>query len=157
MKTPTLQKDCLICDRISDIRNNTNPYFVVELNASYVVLGDHQFYKGYTLLLSKIHTEELHLLPKTYKEELLKEIAIVGEAIYKAFKPRKLNYELLGNEVTHLHWHIFPRYKNDQNPTQPIWVVDKKIRNAKNTKPSPRLLAKYKKSLLSEINKILLR
>ncbi len=126
---------CLICSRILDIKNNNNPYFITELKTGYVVLGDYQFYEGYSLFLSKSHVEELHML-KEKRFEYLKEMAIVAEAVYNVFKPTKLNYELLGNTDKHLHWHIFPRYKNDPNPKSPIWVIDKKVRYAEQMKPS---------------------
>ena len=45
---------CLIYDRISMIKNGTNPYFVKELETGYVVMGDHQHFKGYTLFLRYI-------------------------------------------------------------------------------------------------------
>ncbi len=48
-------------------------------------------------------------------------MAFVAEAVFRAFEPRKLNYELLGNSVTHLHWHLVPRYADDPNPQWPIW------------------------------------
>jgi len=47
----------------------------------------------------------------------------LAEAVYKAFLPRKLNYELLGNSEAHLHWHIFPRYQNDPIPQWPVWAA----------------------------------
>lgn len=50
---------CLICDRIEMIKAGTNPYFVRELETGYVVLGDHQYFKGYTLFLCKEHKQEL--------------------------------------------------------------------------------------------------
>ncbi|MFQ9902176.1 MAG: hypothetical protein ACLRWF_11240 [Ruthenibacterium sp.] len=40
---------CMICERIRMIQKGTNPYFVQELNTGYVVLGDHQHFRGYTL------------------------------------------------------------------------------------------------------------
>ena len=54
--------NCLICDRIKLIEENNNPYFVTELETGYVVLGDHQRFKGYTLFLCKKHVTELHHL-----------------------------------------------------------------------------------------------
>lgn len=36
-------------------------------------------------------------------------------------KPDHMNYELLGNSVPHLHWHIAPRYKTDPRWGRPIW------------------------------------
>lgn len=155
--TKIKEKNCLICKKILLIKKGKNPYFVTELSSSYVVLGDHQFYKGYTILLSKIHSPELHLLPRNFKKILLEEMSIVGEAIYETFYPKKLNYELLGNEVNHVHWHIFPRYANDPNPTMPIWVVDNNIRNAKKTIPHKTKLEKYKKKLSYHIKNLYLK
>ena len=48
-------------------------------------------------------------------------MAQVAEAVFRAFAPRKLNYELLGNSEAHLHWHLFPRYADDPNPLWPVW------------------------------------
>jgi len=145
------KNDCLICERIALIKKGNNPHFVIELDSTYVVLGDHQFYKGYTLLLSKIHTPELHLLPSKFKQKLLMEVSIVGEAVYKTFYPNKLNYELLGNEVQHIHWHLFPRYLDDPNISMPVWTTNKRIRNSNKYMPTPQQLNLYKKGLLKEI------
>ena len=37
-------------------------------------------------------------------------------------KPLKLNYECLGNQEPHVHWHIFPRYTDDPMRFAPVWV-----------------------------------
>ena len=50
---------CFICDRINMIKNGTNPYFVKEMETGYVVIGDNQHFKGYTLFLCKDHQTEL--------------------------------------------------------------------------------------------------
>ena len=104
---------CFICDRIEMIKNGTNPYFVRELKTGYVVLGDHQHFKGYTLFLAKEHKTELFQLENEQKVDFLEEMSIVAEAVYKAFGAEKMNYELLGNGDTHLHWHLFPRVSGD--------------------------------------------
>lgn len=120
---------CLVCERIDAIKNNVNPYFICELETSYVVLADSQFYRGYTLLLSKYHKRELHQLDANIKLQYLEEMSIVAEAVFNVFKPFKINYELLGNKHPHLHWHIIPRYEDDDVLSQPIWVQDAVIRN----------------------------
>lgn len=144
-------KNCLICSRIAKIKNNDNPYFVKELETGYVVIGDHQFYRGYTLFLCKEHVTELHDLKKSFKKKFLEEMSIVSEAVFKAFKPKKLNYELLGNGDPHLHWHIFPRYRGDSNITRTIWFVDKNIRCSEKTKPSKKELEIIKNQLLKKM------
>jgi len=112
---------CLICERIEMIKSETSPHFVRELETGYVVIGDHQHFKGYTLFLCKEHVTELHFLEPTFKMKYLEEMALVAEAVYHAFKPDKLNYELLGNGDSHLHWHLFPRVENDMPIKGPVW------------------------------------
>lgn len=145
--------DCFVCQRIREIKENKNRFFVKEMKSGYVVLGDHQYYKGYTLLLSKKHTDELHKLPREVRSQFLEDMAIVAEAVYKAFKPKKLNYELLGNTVSHLHWHIVPRYANDSKPGVPIWVIDRSIRCSEQTIPSNSELLEMKKKLLTQLER----
>lgn len=42
---------CLVCERIQKNIEGKNRYFVKELETGYVVLGDYQRFKGYTLFL----------------------------------------------------------------------------------------------------------
>src|SRR3989338_970656 len=151
-----MDNTCLICDRIAMIKEGTNSYFVKELDTGYVVIGDFQFYKGYTLFLCKNHASELHELPHDFRKKFLDEMSLVAEAVYKAFHPKKLNYELLGNiERSHCHWHIFPRYGDDPAQTKPIWSIDKSIRYAESVKPSKEELERYKISLKDKLDKII--
>lgn len=112
---------CLICERIEMIKECKNPYFVMELETGYVVMGDHQHFKGYTLFLCKEHVTELHYLSRDFKLKYLEEMSIVAEAVYNVFKPEKMNYELLGNGDTHVHWHLFPRVSGDTPEKGPVW------------------------------------
>lgn len=95
--------NCLICERIEMIKNGINPYFVCELETGYVVLGDHQYFKGYTLFLCKNHATELHQLPHDFKMKYIEEMSLVAEAVYNIYKSEKMNYELLGNGDSHIH------------------------------------------------------
>jgi diadenosine tetraphosphate (Ap4A) HIT family hydrolase len=144
--------NCLVCSRIALIKNNQNKYFFKELESGYVVFADIQYFPGYTIFLSKIHTDELHKLGKENREIFLKEMAIVAEAVYKVFKPKKLNYELLGNTDNHLHWHLIPRYGTDPRPETAIWAIDSAIRYDEKYKPSDVELDKMKKKLLKELD-----
>lgn len=113
--------ECMICHRIDLIQQGKNPYFVTELETGYVVLGDHQRFHGYTLFLCKTHATELHHLPPAFKLKYLEEMSLVAEAVQKAFGAEKMNYELLGNGDTHLHWHLFPRNPGDTPAPGPVW------------------------------------
>ena len=80
---------CLICERIELIKQGRNPHFVKELETGYVVIGDGQYFKGYTLFLAKEHVTELHQMEYETKIKFLEEMSIVQEAWQKRFKLRK--------------------------------------------------------------------
>jgi hypothetical protein len=52
------------------------------------------------------------------------EVSRVAEALARVFRPVKMNYELLGNQVPHIHWHLVPRLPTDPDLLSPIWRVD---------------------------------
>jgi len=147
-----MPKSCLICDRINLIHNNENPYQVCELETGHVVIGDFQYFKGYTLFLCKQHVPELHMLEADFKIQFLTEMSLVAEAVYHCFKPDKLNYELLGNSEAHMHWHLFPRYQSESEPNKPVWCIDKKTRYAEEARPSEKDLQSLKEKLLHSID-----
>ena len=129
----------------------------MELKTGYVVVGDYQFFRGYTLFLCKKHKKELHDLGWEFRKNFLTEMSIVAEAVSRAFKPQKLNYELLGNNDHHLHWHIFPRHKNDPLPGRTVWNVPKGIRENKINRPDKKSLTELKSKLRKELNFIIKR
>lgn len=94
---------------------------VRDLPASVAILGHDQFYRGYTIVIARTHATELYHLADGERVQYLDDMTRVARAIDAAFHPRKMNYELLGNTVGHLHWHLFPRYADDPNPKRPVW------------------------------------
>jgi len=53
-----------------------------------------------------------------------RELLTVGRAIEETMRPVKMNYNLLGNSVPHLHTHIVPRYEDDPKPGWPYPFPD---------------------------------
>lgn len=146
---------CLICDRIQMIRSGTNPYFVKELETGYVVIGDHQHFKGYTLFLCKEHKTELFQLEHPFMVKYLEEMASVAQAVSRAFGAEKINYELLGNGDTHLHWHLFPRVTGDLGKygKGPVWWLPKEQMYDDSCRPAPEELEELKGKLLLELDR----
>lgn len=151
---------CLVCDRIKQIEEKTNPFFVKELETGYVVLGDHQHFKGYTLFLHKEHKTELFQLEPENRIKFLEEMTTVAEAVSKAFCAEKMNYECLGNGDAHLHWHLFPRRAGDidqygSNGKGPVWCYPMEKMYAEENKPREDELEAMKRALLTELEKCL--
>ena len=112
---------CDLCGRIERTERGENPFTVARTRTGYVNLGDVQYHEGYTVFVAKRCVAELHLLPPDERDAHLHEMALVAEAVFTAFAPRKLNYELLGNAAPHVHWHVFPRHADDPKPGGPVW------------------------------------
>jgi diadenosine tetraphosphate (Ap4A) HIT family hydrolase len=116
--------DCPACRRIAEIRAGANPFFIAELRESFAVLHDHQAYDGWCVLLLKDHVEHVHLLTPERRAALNEDMGKVADSIVKAFSPRRINYECLGNQMNHIHWHVIPRYAapKDPDPRSTVWV-----------------------------------
>lgn len=52
------------------------------------------------------------------------EVLRAGKAIESVLGPVKLNYDLLGNSLPHLHTHVVPRYADDPRPGWPFPFPD---------------------------------
>jgi diadenosine tetraphosphate (Ap4A) HIT family hydrolase len=90
---------------------------------SLALLGPWQFYHGYCVLVARTHATELSRLDDATRRAYLDEMCLLARAIEETFRPHKLNYELLGNQVPHLHWHLFPRSADDPDALWPVWLA----------------------------------
>ncbi|MGH7949332.1 MAG: HIT family protein [Candidatus Binataceae bacterium] len=115
-------RPCGICALNDRIRAGRFPDFVAELANSYVILGDAQFYRGYCILFAKVHETELFRMRTNDAHALFEEVVKVAESIAAVTSPWKLNYECLGNQEPHVHWHLFPRYESDALRHAPVWM-----------------------------------
>ena len=147
---------CLLCDRIEAIKKNEYPFLIHEFEESYLLLGEHQFYKGYCVLLSKSHFREMTDMPRDRREKLFHEMMIAHQAIQNVFRPKKMNLSSLGNVVDHIHWHFFPRYESDPNFKNPPWLQMKDFDGAKPTQEEARevmrMLKEECQNLLSSVS-----
>ena len=146
---------CLICERVGMVKQGNNPYFVTETETGYVVIGDHQYFKGYTLFLLKEHITELHFIPTKIKTKHLEELSIVYEAVFNAFKPDKMNAELLGNGDPHLHWHLYPRFKTDPLHKKPVWKLAEELMYSDEYRPTPFELNEMIEKVRNEMEKLI--
>ncbi len=114
MTTP----ECPMCRRWDE----ENDLRIIQLKHSFVTLNRDQFFPGYVLLFTKTHVTELFHLHSQVRAELMDEVSRVAEALQGVFRPDKINYELLGNMVPHMHWHLVPRFASEPLWPRPIWA-----------------------------------
>jgi diadenosine tetraphosphate (Ap4A) HIT family hydrolase len=139
---------CPLCERIQKTNEGEYPFIIHEFKNSFLFLGEHQYYSGYCVLVTKEHFREMTDLPQDIAQEVFQEMMISHKAIQKVFAPKKMNLCSLGNVVDHIHWHFFPRYADDQNFKNPPWLQMNLFDTAK-TSPEKRdeLIEKLRQSI----------
>jgi diadenosine tetraphosphate (Ap4A) HIT family hydrolase len=98
-------------------------FAIGDLGLSTAYLNDDQFFPGWTVLVFKRHATELFHLAPTERIQLMEEVSRLAKVLAETFTATKMNYELLGNQVPHIHWHVIPRLPHDPAPLQPIWGI----------------------------------
>mgnify|MGYP000919704832 FL=1 len=98
-------------------------HFIADLGLSQAYLHEDQFFKGWTVVVFRRHATELFHLAPTERMQLMEEVTLVAKTLAQVFDARKINYELLGNQLPHIHWHLIPRLATDPAPLEPVWRV----------------------------------
>lgn len=114
--------NCAICEKLENHYSGLNGSSIYEFENSVVVLGEHQFYKYYCMVLAKNCIREVHHLSANQRHNLMEEVFSVGSFLEEWTGCKKINYSCLGNAVPHIHWHIFPRYSNDPDFKMSPWL-----------------------------------
>jgi len=81
-----------------------------------------QFFPGWTVVVLKRHATELWELARDERNALMDGVTEVSRALAAVYEAKKMNYELLGNALPHIHWHLVPRRADDPVPRLPVWT-----------------------------------
>ncbi len=124
--------ECVFCRKMTQLDQMPTDEIVWQFTHSVAFLGPWQFYHGYCILASRLHACELSQLDDEARLYFLDEMCTLAKAIEECFQPKKLNYEMLGNQTPHLHWHIIPRYRHDPDALHPIWLSIERAKDNRN-------------------------
>lgn len=75
---------------------------------------------GQCCLVSKPHAVELYDLNESELLNYMKEVQLSAKALKYVTNAIKINYEIHGNSIPHLHMHLYPRHQNDKFAGIPI-------------------------------------
>jgi diadenosine tetraphosphate (Ap4A) HIT family hydrolase len=98
-------------------------HFIADLELSKVYLHEDQFFPGWTIVVFQRHATELFQLAPTELFRLIEDVTRVAKTVAEVYEAKKMNYEFLGNQLPHIHWHIIPRLADDPAPLEPVWRV----------------------------------
>ncbi|MFD0048773.1 HIT family protein [Actinomycetes bacterium NPDC127524] len=104
--------DCIFCRIVQGDIPSTK---VFENEHVLAFLDISQVTKGHTLVIPKIHKENIYELTPEIASRLFESVPQIAKAINKELKPIGLNVlnnngEAAGQSVFHYHMHLIPRY-----------------------------------------------
>lgn len=101
-------KDCLYCtnnDTLHDLMIEIAP-----LKVSRAFLFKEQTYRGRCLVAYNGHVNDLNELSPEELALFMNDVAAVTRAMQKVFAPEKINYGAYSDKLSHLHFHLAPKY-----------------------------------------------
>jgi diadenosine tetraphosphate (Ap4A) HIT family hydrolase len=107
-------ESCPIC------RKGTPLDVLADYPATWVTGGAEVPLPGYACVVSKHHVVEPFELPASDAMAFWHDVMAAARALNQLFNPAKLNYEIHGNTIPHLHLHLFPRFAGDPYVGGPI-------------------------------------
>lgn len=120
-------KNCFYCTKSEPL--NTLMIEICKLQVSTVYLMRDQTHKGRCVVKFNDHKQELFELTEEEKKQYMDDIANVAKALKELFSPDKINYASYGDTVTHMHFHVVPKYKDGVEWGSPfnVGLEEKKI------------------------------
>jgi diadenosine tetraphosphate (Ap4A) HIT family hydrolase len=103
----------LIHRRIEAAQAGTNSMVICRVPSGWLVLGDVQFLRGYSLLLPDPVVSDLNALSELGRSQFLHDMTVLGDALLEVTGAYRINYQILGNLEPALHAHVFPRYMTE--------------------------------------------
>jgi diadenosine tetraphosphate (Ap4A) HIT family hydrolase len=90
---------------------------VAEGTATWIAAGREAPLPGYACVVSKRHVVEPFELPADERAAFWEEAMAAARVVADLYRPVKMNYEVHGNVIPHLHLHLYPRTPDDPYDT----------------------------------------
>ena len=101
-------KECLYCTNNETLHSLMLP--IADLRVSRAFLFKEQTYRGRCLVAYNGHVNDLNELSDEERNAFMADVAQVTRAMQKAFNPEKINYGAYSDKLSHLHFHLAPKY-----------------------------------------------
>ena len=123
---PDFSQPTAIHRMVAACQSGTYPALITRLNSGWAVLGQSQFLRGYSLLLPEPVVPHLNAMQLPHREQFLKDMAALGDAVLAVTGALRINYAMFGNVEPALHAHVIPRYSEEAPELQTAhpWAYD---------------------------------
>lgn len=93
---------------------------IAEFDTCWATAGREEALPGYVCVVARNHYNEPFEMPADEQALFWLETMRIAAAVDDVVKPVKMNYEIHGNSLPHLHVHLFPRKPDDPYVGGPI-------------------------------------
>ncbi len=83
---------------------------ICDLSVSQLILFKEQSHPGRCIVAYKDHVSEIVDISPEERAAFMEDIARAAKAIHAAFHPEKINYGAYSDKLSHLHFHLAPKY-----------------------------------------------
>lgn len=99
---------CLYCTDNQTLHDLMLP--LANLRVSRAFLFKEQTYHGRCLVAYNGHVNDLNELSDDERNAFMADVAQVTRAMQRVFNPEKINYGAYSDKLSHLHFHLAPKY-----------------------------------------------
>ena len=85
--------------------------------------ADGDAYRGFCRVIWNDHVKEMSDLTVADRAYFMAAVFKLETVLRESLKPEKMNIASQGNQTTHLHWHVIPRYRDDPAYPRPVWAI----------------------------------
>ena len=119
-------------ERLAILERGENPKLILKMRSGFAVMGDTQFLPGYCLLLAHPEVSQLNDLHGPSRDQFLRDMTALGDAIKAVTGAVRINYSIYGNLDPFLHAHVWPRYtwEDEETRTTPPLSIPLELREA---------------------------
>ncbi|MDX9748289.1 MAG: HIT family protein [Paludibacter sp.] len=110
---PTPVSECLYCSKLPVL--NELMIKITDLKVSELYLFKEQSHPGRCNVVYKDHGIELYELSEEERNAFMNDVVQVARAMQKVFQPAKINYGAFSDKLSHLHFHLVPKYTDGYN------------------------------------------
>lgn len=86
--------------------------YICDLSVSTLILFKEQSHPGRCIVAYKDHVSEIVDISHEERDAFFADVARAARAIHAAFHPDKVNYGAYGDTGCHLHFHLVPKYQD---------------------------------------------
>ncbi|MEN6356489.1 MAG: HIT family protein [Armatimonadota bacterium] len=113
------REGCPVCNQEPNDQPNGEMH-IADLTISTLGTDSNTCMKGHCCLVVKPHAVELYDLSSEDAAAFMSDIQMAARALKKVTGAIKINYEIHGNTIPHLHMHLWPRQIGDRFEDGPI-------------------------------------